>query len=133
MRRSLLDEIQTLLALSEAKLIIADSESVPIVKGAIKLMKKDMPIISVSMREELPEGTVSYKELVDDIHVDLSILRQVKRTYEDITMMPYSSGTTGLPKCVELTNMNLVANCEQQNAELRQYKYTTGMTAITPL
>lgn len=115
-----------MLQLSEAKLVIGDTETVPIIKEALKLCKKDIPIISVNTTEDLPEGTVSYKELVENTHVDLSILKEVKRTHEDISIMPYSSGTTGLPKCVELTNTNFVANCEQQNAELRQYSDTTG-------
>jgi acyl-CoA synthetase (AMP-forming)/AMP-acid ligase II len=32
---------------------------------------------------------------------------------EDVAIMPYSSGTTGLPKGVMLTHYNLVANCYQ--------------------
>lgn len=32
---------------------------------------------------------------------------------EDILVLPYSSGTTGLPKGVQLTHMNIMANVEQ--------------------
>ena len=32
---------------------------------------------------------------------------------EDILQLPYSSGTTGLPKGVMLTHFNLVANVQQ--------------------
>jgi len=37
---------------------------------------------------------------------------------ESIVVLPYSSGTTGLPKGVMLTHRNLVANIEQTNAVL---------------
>ncbi len=35
---------------------------------------------------------------------------------EDLAVLPYSSGTTGMPKGVMLTHRNLVANCVQTNA-----------------
>ena len=33
--------------------------------------------------------------------------------YNDVAALPYSSGTTGLPKGVMLTHRNLVANVQQ--------------------
>ena len=36
----------------------------------------------------------------------------------DVAMLPYSSGTTGLPKGVRLTHRNLVANVLQSEAVL---------------
>lgn len=32
--------------------------------------------------------------------------------YDDLTVLPYSSGTTGMPKGVMLTHRNLVSNCQ---------------------
>jgi acyl-CoA synthetase (AMP-forming)/AMP-acid ligase II len=37
----------------------------------------------------------------------------------DLAVLPYSSGTTGLPKGVMLSHRNLVANVEQANARIR--------------
>lgn len=87
----------------------------------------DMKIISVNTGAPLPEGTSSFEELCEDQHVDLSVLKDVKTDVNDVCYLPYSSGTTGLPKGVQLTNRNIIANCLQQSFELRQYEYTTGL------
>lgn len=39
-------------------------------------------------------------------------------TPEDLALLPYSSGTTGLPKGVMLTHRNLVSNCQSIDAPL---------------
>lgn len=120
------DEIERQILLSDTSLMITNEDLVPTAKDALKLAKKDFPIISLNMTQSLPEGTISYKELVGDDFADLSILNQVRRSFEDVAFLPYSSGTTGLPKGVQLTHRNIVSNCEQQNTEFRQYEYTTG-------
>lgn len=38
--------------------------------------------------------------------------------YHDTILLPYSSGTTGLPKGVMLTHHNLVSNCQSLSANL---------------
>lgn len=47
----------------------------------------------------------------------------------DVTLIPFSSGTTGLPKGVQLTHRNLTGNCESIDAPLpdeRLIRSTTG-------
>ncbi|XP_073946392.1 uncharacterized protein [Choristoneura fumiferana] len=114
-------ETQTQIQLSEAKLIFAHPDVVPTIKEALILCKKEIPIICVDVNTGRPEGTVSFKELIEDGHVDLDILKNVKRKASDVSFLLYSSGTTGLPKGVELTHGNLVANCAQQDSELKHY------------
>lgn len=115
------DETQTQIQLSEAKLIFAHPDIVSTIKEALVLCKKEIPIICIDMGVGRPEGTVSFKEIIEDGHVDLDILKNVKRTSNDVSFLPYSSGTTGLPKGVELSHSNLVANSAQQDGELKHY------------
>lgn len=51
---------------------------------------------------------------------------------DDIAVLPYSSGTTGLPKGVMLTHANLVVNIEQMDHPLLTHPQpTTGMMLIS--
>ncbi|XP_052742274.1 uncharacterized protein LOC112050465 [Bicyclus anynana] len=110
-------EAQKQIASSETKLIVTSPENVNVVKEAISLSKLNIPVIIVDFDKDRPDDTVSFKELVNDPHIDKDILKGVKRSADDVSLLLYSSGTTGLPKAVELTNKNIVANCQQQNAE----------------
>ncbi|OWR42277.1 AMP dependent coa ligase [Danaus plexippus plexippus] len=109
-------EVHRQILMSDAKVIVTLAETVDVVRNALRLAKMDIPIIVVKNNgDALPEGTVAFNELSEDIHVDKSCLKEVRRTPKDICFLPYSSGTTGLPKGVELTNSNIIANCEQLN------------------
>jgi acyl-CoA synthetase (AMP-forming)/AMP-acid ligase II len=61
------------------------------------------------------EGAISLAELIDagaeppDVEIDPD---------RDLAVLPYSSGTTGMPKGVMLTHRNLVANVTQANTPL---------------
>lgn len=122
------DEVHRQILMSNAKVIVTLAETVDVVRNALRLAKMDIPIIVVKNNgDALPEGTVAFNELSEDIHVDKSCLKEVRRTPKDICFLPYSSGTTGLPKGVELTNSNIIANCEQLNEpSLKCNEETTG-------
>lgn len=112
-------EIQRQLLLSNAKLIVTLPEAVSVIKEAFEISKLNLPIIVVKTNEDAtPHGTVLFNDLSEDVHVDTSCLKEVRRSANDICFLPYSSGTTGLPKGVELSHRNLVANCEQVNEPL---------------
>ncbi|KAG7301895.1 hypothetical protein JYU34_013315 [Plutella xylostella] len=117
-------EVQRQLTLSEAKLVITTPEIAPVMKEALKIIQKDLPMITVTGPKI--EEAASFEELMNSKDVDKDILKEVRRVASDVCLLPCSSGTTGLPKGVELTHRNIVANCEQQNTELRHYELTTG-------
>ncbi|XP_063364701.1 uncharacterized protein LOC134653303 [Cydia amplana] len=121
-------EVQRQLLLSGAKIVVTLAETVDVVNNALNMAKLDLPIIVVKTdNTATPDGAIIFNELSEDVHADLSCLKEVKRTSKDVCFLPYSSGTTGVPKGVELTNANLVANMEQLNDPLtRAYNDTTA-------
>ncbi|XP_061716776.1 uncharacterized protein LOC133524678 isoform X2 [Cydia pomonella] len=119
-------EVQRQLLLSDAKIIVTLPETVDTVKNALTMAKLKLPIIVVKTNDPTPQGTIVFNEL-SDVNVDLSCLKEVRRTAKDVCFLPYSSGTTGVPKGVELTNENLVANMEQINDPvIRTHNDTTA-------
>lgn len=51
-----------------------------------------------------------------------------ERRPDDICTLPFSSGTTGLPKGVMLTHANITANCEMLNSKLPLQRLTLPTT-----
>ncbi|KAL4715648.1 hypothetical protein ACJJTC_006227 [Scirpophaga incertulas] len=120
-------EVQRQLVASNAKAVITMPEILKVVKEALKQANLDIPIIVVKTNgDATPEGTYCFNELSEDVHVDKSCLKEVRRTHNDIVFLPYSSGTTGMPKGVELSHRNLLANFEQMNAaQIRHHEDTS--------
>ncbi|XP_013172741.1 PREDICTED: 4-coumarate--CoA ligase 1-like [Papilio xuthus] len=117
-------EIQRQLLLSEAKAVVTICETVNTVKEAIKLAKLNIPIIAVKTNgESVPQDIVSFHELTEDVHIDKSCLKEVRRSIDDICFLPYSSGTTGLPKGVQLLILSAIKNVN--NLIDKQLNYIT--------
>ncbi|CAK1543235.1 unnamed protein product [Leptosia nina] len=121
-------EVQRQLLMSEAKVVITLPNIVGVIKEAFDIAKINLPIIAVKVNgETTPNGTIAFNELSEDVHVDKSCLKEVRRTVNDLCFLPYSSGTTGLPKGVELTNKNIISNCEQMNEpDIKCHSETTA-------
>ncbi|NWJ45658.1 MAG: 4-coumarate--CoA ligase family protein [Chloroflexi bacterium] len=75
------------------------------------------------------EGHTSFSKLVEKD----GQLPQIEWDYkEDLAVLPYSSGTTGLPKGVMLTQYNLVANINQMYAA-HLYQENDNILCVLPM
>ncbi|MCP3936610.1 MAG: 4-coumarate--CoA ligase family protein [Actinomycetia bacterium] len=114
-------EIRHQLNDSEATIAVAFADAIPTVLEAIE---------GTDVREVYSIGAsddcASYETLMGDP------IEQVPVDPEEaVVVLPYSSGTTGLPKGVMLTHHNLVANLVQANAAL-VYDETDVALAVLP-
>lgn len=72
----------------------------------------------------LPQGAINFDEFASQL-VDIEDVAPIDP--ETTAFLPYSSGTTGLPKGVELSHRNIVANVLQSTVnELSVFKETQG-------
>jgi long-chain acyl-CoA synthetase len=63
----------------------------------------------------VPEGTLSFKELINDV-TEVELPRVVIDAEEDVAVLQYTGGTTGVPKGAMLTHLNLYSNTLQTYA-----------------
>jgi long-chain acyl-CoA synthetase len=62
-----------------------------------------------------PEGTLSFKALIDNV-TEVDLPRVVIDAEEDVAVLQYTGGTTGVPKGAMLTHFNLYSNTMQTYA-----------------
>nr|WHU31427.1 4-coumarate: CoA ligase [Echinacea purpurea] len=93
---------------SNAKIIITQSAHVP----KVKEFASDNSISVVCIdSDSAPDGCLHFSELKSG---DETKLPEVEISSDDVVALPYSSGTTGLPKGVMLTHKGLVTSVAQQ-------------------
>lgn len=107
------DEISRQLKSSGTKAIITVTEIAKNVTMAAETsVAPSTPIMVIDDGSgPLPEGIIPFMDLMTR-GKSLSPLKYSHDNVEDIAILPYSSGTTGLPKGVMLTHKNLVSNME---------------------
>lgn len=106
------EEIFRQLQDSSAKIIITSCELYENAAKAVAQLSRKVPIVCVKSTPDqlLPQGAIDFSQV---INLNLDIPDLEPPSPDDIAILPYSSGTTGLPKGVKLTHTNILANIEQ--------------------
>ncbi|XP_055842281.1 probable 4-coumarate--CoA ligase 1 [Episyrphus balteatus] len=114
------EEIGRQLTMSNAKCVIGTVKYYNVLKNACSIAKKNLPIIVIPTKnnESIPAGAINFFEIINTANVDYSLLKDAGISPKDVVLLPFSSGTTGLPKGVQLSHENITINCEQIQAKL---------------
>lgn len=116
------DEVARQILHSNAKLLICLAENYETVRAAVALTKKDIKIVCGKLEKHtsIPSGTINFYEWEDSLNVRFSDLKQYDFDPNDTALLPYSSGTTGLPKGVMLSHRNIIADSEIMEVNKQQ-------------
>ncbi|XP_063538471.1 uncharacterized protein LOC134747765 [Cydia strobilella] len=116
-------ELTHQLSLTRPKLIVTTSKCYDTIKKAMHNANLDMRIIIKDSTETaIPNGTVRFTEIAENGEIDNALLDKVaKRKPDDLAVIPFSSGTTGMPKGVEITHRNAIAAIEIMSEERNCY------------
>ncbi|XP_013184562.2 uncharacterized protein LOC106130295 [Amyelois transitella] len=101
------EELRHQLKLIDCKAVVTSQVTYANVSESLKQINFKIPIILVD--NSVPEGTIKFAEFAEDLSVDTECLKTVKMTADDVACIPFSSGTSGFPKGVELTHRSAVA------------------------
>ncbi|KAL1505553.1 hypothetical protein ABEB36_005095 [Hypothenemus hampei] len=106
------EEVLRQLKDSSAKLIITSYDLHENAAKAVSQLPTKLPIICVKTKagQLLPRGAIDFTEIINST-IDIPDLELPSP--DDLAILPYSSGTTGLPKGVRLSHSNIVSNMVQ--------------------
>ncbi|XP_017766805.1 PREDICTED: 4-coumarate--CoA ligase 1 isoform X1 [Eufriesea mexicana] len=131
------EEIMRQLKVTSPKVILTVAQIARIAVLAFKdYLPPGVPIIAIEDGTgPIPEGTVPFKDLITRGKT-LPPIKNYQMTTHDTAVLPFSSGTTGLPKGVILTHRNLVSNIQMvdQTAAGKMWRDTIGdLQEVSPV
>jgi acyl-CoA synthetase (AMP-forming)/AMP-acid ligase II len=89
-----------------------------LLQRAVEMTKRPIKIVYIKLGNEvIPEGGINFHELIDRKGVDLSSLETRDRDPNEVAILPYSSGTTGMSKGVMLSHRNVVSSSMMMNSD----------------
>ncbi len=115
---------------SSAKMVITVPECLPRVQEAVQIAGVDKVIIIDS---EEPQSSsnhllISYQSMIRET---VSIRDAVRTELDDVAVLPYSSGTTGFPKGVMLTNSSITSNIFQLlHPDFLDFEHNSSITQL---
>ncbi|MGE8064170.1 long-chain-fatty-acid--CoA ligase [Pseudomonas sp. NPDC089569] len=99
----------------DTRLLLVDDHFLPLVEG-IRSTARHAPVFIYAGDGQAPQGMLDYETLL----AEATPVADAGRGGQDLACIMYTGGTTGFPKGVMQTHLNLWSACVQRMAEINQ-------------